>query len=234
MKHTFTRISGTLVGALILLSPLAASANTLSAEGNASLHLGSKIGLFHGDKEKSEKSKDKKKDHSDKRFGVYGVVATESGSTLTLQSGKGTTYTVNTASADFKGGSAADISMSDVLLVSGKVDGSTIIASRIVNITEIKNEWREKAAHAKAGVVTAISGSGFTIEPFSLDSALSITTDSATLFKQNGEATTSSALAVGSRVMLSGTSTGSTSFSASIVEIFTKGFGHMKHWFKTH
>ena len=89
-----------------------------------------------------------------------------------------------------------------------------------------------KSMHATVGVVTAINGSGFTISPVGHKATTTVSTDIATTFRVNGQATSSSALQVGSHVALIGTSTSSTSFAASMVSIFTEGFGFFKHFFR--
>lgn len=85
--------------------------------------------------------------------------------------------------------------------------------------------------HATVGVVTAINGSSFTISPIGHKATTTVSTDSSTSFRADGQATTSGALQVGSHVALIGTTTSSTSISASVVSIFNKGFGFFKHFF---
>lgn len=84
--------------------------------------------------------------------------------------------------------------------------------------------------HATVGVVTAINGSTFTISPVGHKATTTVSTDSATAFRADGQATSSGALQVGSHVALIGTSTSDTSIAASMVSIFTKGFGFFKHF----
>lgn len=88
---------------------------------------------------------------------------------------------------------------------------------------------------AQAGVVTNVHGPVFTIDPIGLKNLVTVVTNASTTFFLNGAATTSSALEVGSRVFLSGTTTATSSeadsFTASVVKIFTEGFGKMKLWF---
>ncbi len=96
-----------------------------------------------------------------------------------------------------------------------------------------------KGMHAAVGVVTAINGSTFTIDPVGNRASTTVSTNSTTVFRLNGNATTSSALEVGSRVALIGmpaSSTGATSspqasIEASVVSILNKGFGFFKHFF---
>jgi hypothetical protein len=85
--------------------------------------------------------------------------------------------------------------------------------------------------HATVGVVTAITGSTFTITPVGHKATTTVSTNSATAFRANGQATTSGALEVGAHVALIGTSTSSSTISASVVSIFNQGLGFFKHFF---
>lgn len=120
--------------------------------------------------------------------------------------------------------------------------GSFIKAHLDVNDDgKISKDEREKAdlaelrTHLNIGTVTAINGSTFTIDPKGPKSTTTVTTNASTVFTAKGAATTSSALKVGSKVFLVGTTTASSttgdSFTASVVNIFAKGFGHMRGWF---
>lgn len=93
-------------------------------------------------------------------------------------------------------------------------------------------------SHVAAGIVTAIDGAIITIDPFGNKTpTTTVTTNSATVFKVGGQATTSSAVKVGSRVFFTGTTTAtsstSVSFTASVARILGAGFGfwkHLMHW----
>lgn len=100
---------------------------------------------------------------------------------------------------------------------------------------ELKETIKEKRSHFSAGTVTSVSGSTFVIDPVGKKKATTtVSTTGSTIFKVNGQATTSSALQVGSKVFLVGTTTATSTagdtFTASIVNIITRGFGHVKHW----
>lgn len=86
-----------------------------------------------------------------------------------------------------------------------------------------------KSMRATVGVVTAINGSTFTISPVGHKATTTVSTNSTTIFRANGHATSSNALQVGSRVALIGAPTSDTSINASMVRIFTRGFGFFKH-----
>lgn len=91
-----------------------------------------------------------------------------------------------------------------------------------------------KDMHATVGIVTSINGSTFTIDPVGEKSTTTVSTNNATTFRVNGQATSSGALKLGSQVAIIGTSTASTSINASMVSIFSKGFGFFKHFFHAH
>jgi hypothetical protein len=82
---------------------------------------------------------------------------------------------------------------------------------------------------AGAGVVTSVNGSTFTYTPYGTNATTTVSTASTTVYRVNGEATSSAALQVGSNVVLAGTTNSDTSIAASIVGIFTRGFGFFKH-----
>lgn len=93
-------------------------------------------------------------------------------------------------------------------------------------------------SHITVGTVTSINGSTFVVDPVGKKSTTTVSTDSMTVFKVKGEATSSSALAVGSKVFLFGTTTATStagdSFSASMVSIIGKGLGHLRFWLWFH
>ncbi|HVM59004.1 MAG TPA: hypothetical protein VMT80_01605 [Candidatus Paceibacterota bacterium] len=100
------------------------------------------------------------------------------------------------------------------------------------------DSWRAKMeesfSHMTLGIVTSITGSTFTIDPVGAKSTTTVSTNSSTVFRAHGAATTSSALAVGAKVLLFGTTTATStagdSFSASFVKIFEHGLGHLRFW----
>lgn len=91
-----------------------------------------------------------------------------------------------------------------------------------------------RLVHVTAGVITSIDGSAFTINPFGPAATTTVTTDSSTVFKaRHGHATTSAALAAGTRVVVLGSTTGSAdseTFTASVVRIFADGWAHLRVW----
>jgi hypothetical protein len=95
-------------------------------------------------------------------------------------------------------------------------------------------KMRERFSHVAAGIVTSVNGSVFTIDPAGAKSTTSVTTNANTTFRANGAATTSSALAVGARVLLFGTTTATSTsgdaFTASFVKILVDGFHHFRFW----
>lgn len=102
----------------------------------------------------------------------------------------------------------------------------------------LRAQIKEKFSHIAAGVVTSVSGSVFIIDPFGPKSTTTVSTNASTAFKVKGEATTSSALHIGSKVFLVGTTTATSttgdSFSASLVALIGKGLGHIRFWMWFH
>jgi len=89
------------------------------------------------------------------------------------------------------------------------------------------------SGHLVGGVVTSVDGLTFVIDPFGNKPTTTITTDSATVFDSRG-ATTSAAVAVGSKVLVFGsttaTSTNGDTFAAALVKILGDGWGHLRVW----
>lgn len=100
---------------------------------------------------------------------------------------------------------------------------------------EIRAEMAARLSHITGGIVTAVNGSIFTIDPFGNKSTTTVTTDSSTVFKTKGSATSTSALTVGSKVLVMGTTTATSTsgdaFTASLVKFIGEGFGHLRFWF---
>ena len=107
-----------------------------------------------------------------------------------------------------------------------------------VDKADVKANVAALRSHVTAGVVTSVNGSGFVIDPVGKKSTTTISTNSSTVFKAKGGATSSAAVQVGSRVFVVGTTTATSSngdsFSASLVALIGKGLGHLKfwHWFR--
>ena len=88
------------------------------------------------------------------------------------------------------------------------------------------------SASVSAGKVQSVNGSSFVVSR-SGKATTTVVTNSSTLFKVNGVATTSAALSAGSRVIVIGTttatSTSGNTIEASLVLIFSKFAGFCKH-----
>lgn len=205
-------------------APALASAHSSSSKGDNGLHLGWFLGIGN-----DRHDEDKKKELRADLRGIVGVVTDVDGSTLTLATGKGATLSVDASDASWKGATLATVP-NDVVVVRGEREDDEIEATSIVSITGLKDEWREAASHTKAGIVTDIDGSKFSLDSLGLEEGITVTTNANTVYKLDGKTATSSALGVGANVRLTGTSTGETTFTASLVEIFTKSIGHMKSW----
>lgn len=205
---------------------------------NLGFHLGQ---IFHSDNSKGEDTEKEKQDTNGKHDNekeanrIAGTVTAKSGTTLTITASDGTVYTVDAANASVKGGTLGNVAVGDSVVVSGTVNGSTVVAMSIVDKTSLRttkgNTFPRAAA---AGTVTSVNGSVFTINPFGPKATTTVTTNGSTIFKVNGSATTSSAVTVGSRVVVVGTTTATSStgdsITASIVRIITEGLGRLGHF----
>ncbi|MDB5238528.1 MAG: hypothetical protein JWM46_798 [Candidatus Kaiserbacteria bacterium] len=170
------------------------------------------------------------------KTGVSGTVTAVNGSTITLRGSDNVLYTINAGSASFVGAgdfnvSLADIRVGDTLVVRGTVSGTTVTATKIADQAIRARVFLNAIGAAGAGVVTSVNGSSFTVTPIGRNATTTVTTNGSTSYLVNGTASTSAALTVGSRVLIVGTTTSDTSISASLVSIFSKGFGFVKHMF---
>jgi len=193
---------------------------------------------FEERKEKREERKERN-ERKEKTSFLSGTVTAKSGTTITLTgTSTSTAYFINAADAKIKGATLADIAVGDMLYVHGDVNGTSVIAKSIADITFLQMKAQEKFSHIAAGIVTSIQGAVFTIDPVGAKSTTTVTTSSSTVFKVKGKgnATSSSAFQIGSLVVLKGTTTATStsgdSFSASIVKILQNGFGHIRFWLR--
>src|SRR3989344_1246579 len=222
---------------LALASAPLASAHGDEAKVGMNVGLGIHQGIFmHLDGDKDGDKHDGNKDDNDAKKdakAVAGSVTAISGTTLTLAGNDSTTYTVY-ASGGVKGGSVTDVKVGDSVIASGTVSGSTVTSASIVCMTFHRAEVAKKRSYVTAGIVTAVNGSTFTIESLGAHPKTIVTTDASTVIKARGGATTTSAIAVGSQVFVLGTTTATSttgdSFSASLVRVLGKGFGHLRFW----
>lgn len=220
---------GITLGTLVLLGTFSiANADTgVRINGASFLGLGNTF---------SHKERDDERDMKHGKSAISGEVTAKTETSLTVKNKDGDVYTVNTTNAEVKHGSLADISIGDRIRAWGKVDGAAVQASHIFELSLKKmKDAKEKVGKVAAGVVTSMNGTVFTIDAFKRNATTTVTTDANTAFKINGQATTSAALGVGSKVVLFGTTTATSTsgdaFSASVVHIMTKGLGYMKYWF---
>src|SRR3989344_3107131 len=189
--------------------------------------------------ENRDNDDDGDKRDEDKTTAISGTLTAISGTTLTVTGNNGEVYTVNAANASFKGAHDAsltlgDIKLNDVVHVKGEVSGTTVVATRITDKNAMQRSWLAMLKNVTLGVVTSISGSTFVVDPIGASTTGTVTTDSSTTFKQNGKATTSGALTVGSNVVIVGTTTADSGsnmlISASFVNIVNKSWGFLKHF----
>jgi hypothetical protein len=219
---------------------------------NASAHASNGIGSIvsslahawnHSDNDGNTSGNDKS-DHdrkdatttspSDKTF-LKGTVTAVSGLTITLASDSGV-YTVNTTSATRfdKDATIANIAVGDTVAVAGAKSGSTITATSVHDSSLLERWFASKFTNVRAGVVSAITSGGFLLNPFGSTSTSSVAINSATQIYAKGGATTSAAIADGSKVIAFGTTSATStdsSFVASVILVLNHGFGFLKHFF---
>lgn len=176
--------------------------------------------------------------------GVFGTVASISGSTLTVTSramgghdndtdsdnGSATTYTVNAASATImKNGATSSLSaiaVGDTVMVQGTVSGSAVTATKINDgVVPGAGGMGGKGTGPSitgngepvvGGTISAISGNSVTITN---KSNVTYTIDAASATIEKGNATSSiSSLAVGDNVVVQGTVNGSSVTASSIID----------------
>lgn len=170
---------------------------------------------------------------------LVGTVTAVSGSTLTLSGQNGATYSVDAANASITGGGQthvlADIKVGDKLAVHGTLSGSVVTATSIVDKSFAK-QLLSGIDSLRAGIVTAISGTGLTLQPFGANSTTSISTNGSTTVYMKGGATTTGAIATGTNVLAFGTTSTSTpdSFVASVIVVLGQGLQYLKDLFLFH
>lgn len=238
---------------LLAAAPMLASAHndsnnsgkasfSLRADTNMGLHLGE---LFHKGGDNDNDNDDQGKQHATSTpaannngvFVVAGTVSAVNGSSLTLMAKNGTTYTVNGTDATVTNNANASASFSsirvgDQLVVRGTLSGSTITADKVADGGLASRTFLSALGLQAGGTVTSVNGSTLTIKPYGTKATTTITTDASTIYRLNGNTASSSALTVGSKVFVNGTTTSDTSIAASIINIFSQGWGFIKHLFR--
>lgn len=246
--------------AMLVATPVFADTDYSNKGEGHGIGLGALVRLFDGkgdvkanfekhDKESKEskewkKDKDERKEHknatstdSHGKTTLVGTVTSVNGTTLTVLGRDNVSYTVTAANASFTGSGDATITASDVrvgdhIVVRGTVSGTLVTATKITDGAIHARTFLSAIGAAGLGVVTSVNGSTFTIDPIGKNATTTVSTNASTTYRVNGTATTSGALAVGSKVLLMGTTTSDSSISASLVSIFSKGFGFVKHMFR--
>lgn len=224
-----------------------------SGKDNNGLHLGIFAKILHDERKEDRKEdrQDRREDRKDRRdekkhatsttatstkqFTIEGSVTAIASTTLTVQGARGAIYTVNASGASIFGRENVTIPLNSIAVghkvsVTGTLSGSTIIAYKVKD----KSDTTGKVSQAfKAGIVTAINGATVTIGNFGSSGTSTIVTNSGTTYKVNGTTASSSALTLGSHVLVLGTTTaGNTSVNASIVVILTEGLNWVRHFWR--
>jgi hypothetical protein len=233
--------SGVIAATLLTAAPAFAD----SGNGNNGLHRGVFAKILKENRQ--DRREDRKDDRNEKKhatsttatttksFVVEGTLTAINGTTLTVQGPRGAVYTVNGSGAAFVGHENVAIGLNafkvnDKVAVTGTLSGSTIIATKVKD----KSDMSGKVSQAfKAGIVTGINGTTVTIGNFGSTGTTTFVTNSSTKYKVNGTAASSSALSLGSHVLVLGTtSAGSTSVNASVVVILTEGLNWIRHFWR--
>jgi len=169
------------------------------------------------------------------RVGIVGTVDSISGTTITLTAKNSRKYNVETSNAKIvKAGSditIGSIQVGDTLLVKGKVSGTEVVATAIVDgvgfkkgVRAIKNEFVK--GNITFGKILSVNGSFFTVETHQKNATttVSVTTTNATTFKKDTSSATLSDLAVGEHVLVAGTkdSSGQNIAQATSIHIITQ------------
>lgn len=230
MGHKFFIASGALAIALVA-SPAFAESGSNDHEDQFGLKIGNIVRLLN--QSKSSKAKAEHAAQASSTVVIHGTVTAVSGTTLTLSGKNAAVYTVNAASSTVDDGTLADIAVGDTIKVKGTVSGTTIIASRISDREMGRRGIEAQLENLRAGIVTGVSSSGFTITRFGTGTSSSVITSASTTIKVNGKVTTSSAITQGSTVVVVGTSGTTTpdSVAGGVVHVITRGFGWLKHFF---
>src|SRR3989344_4918265 len=218
---------------------LAGAPTLVSAHENTAgfgLHLGV---LAHQSDDRHDDDKDKKdkKDRADseeRTTSVAGTVTAVGSTTITLAGNNGVTYALTDVKV--KGGALSDVQVDDSVIARGTTSGSALAPASVIDMTFLRARASEARSHVRVGIVTAVNGSTFTIESLGSHPKTTVTTDASTVVKAKHDATSSSAITVGTQVFVVGTTTASSNSStnetlaASLVKILGKGLGHLKFW----
>ena len=202
---------------------------SVDAKSNEGFSLGSALRASHdGGKDDENKDKhDKRGDNAKAGVTVSGTVSAVSGSTITLAGSNGTTYTVDVSHATISDRNdasvIANVAVGDMLVVKGTLAGSVITAKKIRDTSFVHRAFLSAIGAVGAGVVTRVDGSVFTLKSRGVSGTTTVTTNASTTYKVNGVATTSSALGVGSRAIVFGSTDASGSITATLVSILNAG-----------
>jgi hypothetical protein len=199
--------------------------------GGLGLHIGGLADLGFKDRFKDHKVTPSQK--SDDNIAIAGTVTAKNGTTLTVAGKNGTTYTVDAADATVKGQTYADVAVNDSVLIWGTQNGAAVDAKTIFDTTSLRAKLTDTLSHVTGGIVTSVSGSVFTLDSLK-NPTTTVVTDSTTVIKGKGGATSTAALQVGQSVVVVGTTTATSAtgetFTASIVKILGNGLKHLRFW----
>lgn len=162
-----------------------------------------------GDTDRNKKRDNRADEQRSYDPGVLGTVTAKSGSQLTVKAGKdGTVYTVSAADAKIripgKGDSVlADISVGDIVLVQGDIEGTSIEASMIVDARLPKGAILKKDMSGIAGMVTEVSGTTIIVKGKN-DVTYTVDADQARIRSEGDDEAEVSDISVGDIVIVQG------------------------------
>ncbi|MBP9757147.1 MAG: hypothetical protein KBD06_00945 [Candidatus Pacebacteria bacterium] len=253
MYSITSKVVATGVIAVSLLAAAPVFADSGQSGRDNGLHLGVFAKLLHDDRkeDRSDRREDRREDRKDsrtekkhatttlatssKQFVIQGSVTAISGTTLSVQGARDAVYTVNGSSASIFGHQNVAIPFStikagDKVQITGTITGGTVVATKIKDKSD---ETGKVSRSFNAGIVTGVNGSIMTLGNFGSTGTSTFVTNSATKYKVNGTAASSSALTLGSHVLVFGTTTaGSTTVNASLIVILTDGLNWLRHFWK--
>lgn len=254
-KITYALASSAAVMALLVATPVLAHSDNRgpSLDGDGHFGIGVLTRLFDDNRDRRDGDRednrgpgraarvddDRDREEREDKVTIAGTITAINGSQISVISvlrANGTAVTVDASDATLSGNGNVDVTLADLrvgdrLVVRGELDDGVIEADTIRDVSLAQRIFVSAIGAAGAGVVTSISGNTFTINPIGNGTLTSVTTNASTTFKVNGQATTSDALAVGSNVIVTGTSTSDTSISASIVHILNLSLDFLRHFF---
>jgi hypothetical protein len=155
---------------------------------------------------------------------ILGTVTAVNGETLTVKAGTSGSYTVDASAAKIRKGdevqALSSISVGDTVLVQGAINGSSVIATMIVETKSgatIKPDVKENMSGV-VGKVTAINGNTITIQARN-DVSYTINAINAKFWKNKNNSSTIAEVKVGDLLIVQGTINGTSVNATNIIDV---------------